>query len=1132
MLGMVISHTFYMTINYPILRAIAWASVLLVLPTAAQEPSDKPVATAPATANEAGSTLTVQAVTARLATIEGNSAIEDTVKELLRSKYEEAIQSLKEAEEDATTATTFGGSITTAPAETARIQTEQAALPSAESADVVTFEGSVEDLQQLVESSRAAQARLRGDQEKAAAELTWVKGRPLEVSARLPVVQRELADTRARLASPDFAPDPNSLRRTADRLVQQAAAVKLVNEQEMLKQEQQSQSVRAALAQARADLLTRQAENSSIALETLVTVLNTRLATQARQTVAQAEATVRNTADGDESLKPLAKEIESLAKEYETVVGELEEATEEQKGVTERIALLARKSEVIRQQSQLGRVGETMGRRLFDLRQRLPSRKALELAAIQRREVLEVRRLEALTIEEKVRGQQDFAKSFSSVSSSTATELLTTRQEMLAKLNTQYGALVRSLASIDADEGQYSENVRAIRAFVEKDLFWVKCSPPLSGETFLGIPAAIDALFGPANWAEFRQAIRSAFKAYPTRCAAFGVLLLGLLLARRRLGKALERTGTLTRRISTDRYGHTVRALYFSVLLALPIPLLLAGVSWALAQATDPTPWLRSMSKGFQLAAILAVPLQFMSAIYRPGGLGITHFGWRKTSVNRLRRTTPWFTAVYIPAMLVVEISFLSSEVTHLETLGRACFLLAQVWAAMILWFLFRPSDGILAPALRERPAPLLSRYFSFLLIGFPLVLVVLTCHGFLFTAATLSLESLMTAAIIAGAIVLYWLTLRWFAIRYRKLSLAEALAERDARREAAAAQAEGRPHDSSEVVSVDEEDEVALSSLSDQTRRLLQFLFSVGCVIAIGWYWSRTIPLFSALDEIRLAGGLSLLDLGHAALIMLVTTMSIRNLPGLLGIALLEGKEIGAGTRVAIVSLCQYALVAIGLALLFSVLNVDWAKFGWIAAALSVGLGFGLQEVVANFVCGLLLLFERPIRVGDVVTIEGNTGTVTRIQMRATTIINWDRQELVVPNKNLVTGTILNWTLTAALNRIVLKVGVAYGTDLKQARQVLLDVAADHPLILDDPAPMASFDEFADSSLNLSLRAYLPDMDNRVETITELNDEIDRRFDEADIEIAFPQRDLHLRTMAPGAGFTEPAGSTSPDLS
>jgi len=163
---------------------------------------------------------------------------------------------------------------------------------------------------------------------------------------------------------------------------------------------------------------------------------------------------------------------------------------------------------------------------------------------------------------------------------------------------------------------------------------------------------------------------------------------------------------------------------------------------------------------------------------------------------------------------------------------------------------------------------------------------------------------------------------------------------------------------------------------------------------------------------------------------------------------------------------------------------------------------------------------------VGDVVTVEGTTGTVMKIRMRATTIMNWDRQELVVPNKSLITGTILNWTLSAALTRILLHVGVAYGSDTEKARQILLAVAVDHPRILSDPPPLASFEEFADSSLTLGLRAYLPDVDNRVSTITELNAEIDKRFAEAGIEIAFPQRDLHLRS---GWAGTEPAAVKGP---
>ncbi|MGE9269875.1 MAG: mechanosensitive ion channel family protein, partial [Verrucomicrobiales bacterium] len=219
-------------------------------------------------------------------------------------------------------------------------------------------------------------------------------------------------------------------------------------------------------------------------------------------------------------------------------------------------------------------------------------------------------------------------------------------------------------------------------------------------------------------------------------------------------------------------------------------------------------------------------------------------------------------------------------------------------------------------------------------------------------------------------------------------------------------------------------------------------------------------------------------------------------------------------GVRYAVTTLGKYAVGAVAILLATQALAVDWSQFGWIAAALSVGLGFGLQEIVANFVCGIIVLFERPIRVGDIVTVGEVTGTVSRIRMRATTITNWERQEFVVPNKDFITGSLINWTLTSPLNRITLNVGVAYGTDTRLARRMLGEIAEEHPCVMEDPGPLVSFESFGDSTLNLCLRCYLPNMDNRMKTITELHEEVDRRFSEAGIEIAFPQQDLHVRTL------------------
>jgi potassium efflux system protein len=173
-----------------------------------------------------------------------------------------------------------------------------------------------------------------------------------------------------------------------------------------------------------------------------------------------------------------------------------------------------------------------------------------------------------------------------------------------------------------------------------------------------------------------------------------------------------------------------------------------------------------------------------------------------------------------------------------------------------------------------------------------------------------------------------------------------------------------------------------------------------------------------------------------------------------------------------------------------------------------------------ANFVAGLIILLERPIRVGDIVTVDDVTGVVSRIRIRATSITNWDRKEYVVPNKEFITGRLLNWTLSDKINRIVINVGLAYGSDTDRARELLLQAAKDHPLILDDPPSIATFEGFGDNSLNLVLRTYLPTLENRLEVIHELHTAIDQAFRKEGLEIAFPQRDLHVRTFPAALGI------------
>ena len=188
----------------------------------------------------------------------------------------------------------------------------------------------------------------------------------------------------------------------------------------------------------------------------------------------------------------------------------------------------------------------------------------------------------------------------------------------------------------------------------------------------------------------------------------------------------------------------------------------------------------------------------------------------------------------------------------------------------------------------------------------------------------------------------------------------------------------------------------------------------------------------------------------------------------------------------------------------------------------MTVGLGFGLQEIFANFVSGLILLFERPIRVGDIITLGDVTGTVTDIRIRATTVTNWDRKELIVPNRELITGRLLNWTLTDTTNRIVINLGLAYDTNVPEAREIILKAVRDHENVLADPGPNVTFEGFGDSCLNFVVRAYVASMDVRLSTVHELHLRIHEELQQRGIEIPFMQVDMNVRQL-PETAFANP---------
>lgn len=223
---------------------------------------------------------------------------------------------------------------------------------------------------------------------------------------------------------------------------------------------------------------------------------------------------------------------------------------------------------------------------------------------------------------------------------------------------------------------------------------------------------------------------------------------------------------------------------------------------------------------------------------------------------------------------------------------------------------------------------------------------------------------------------------------------------------------------------------------------------------------------------------------------------------------------HLGPDLQYALSRFAGYCFIAVGMFFAFKVVHLDLSAFAVMIGALGVGIGFGLQNIVSNFISGLVILAERPIAIGHRVEVGGVAGQVTRINLRSTTVVTNDNITIIVPNSYFITQAVTNWSYGDPKVRLRLPVGVAYGSDVEKLRQLLLELAAEHPAVLKEPAPAVRFLEFGDSSLNFELAVWTIDMAHRPTAFrSELYFAIERKLREHRIEIPFPQRDLHLRS-------------------
>lgn len=227
----------------------------------------------------------------------------------------------------------------------------------------------------------------------------------------------------------------------------------------------------------------------------------------------------------------------------------------------------------------------------------------------------------------------------------------------------------------------------------------------------------------------------------------------------------------------------------------------------------------------------------------------------------------------------------------------------------------------------------------------------------------------------------------------------------------------------------------------------------------------------------------------------------------------ILDRFNIEAGLQYTLARVAQYIIVVIGFLISFQFVGIDLSNLAVIFGLLSVGIGFGLQNITSNFISGLIIMFERPISVGDRVDVAGIEGDVTEINIRSTKILTLNNISIIVPNSQFVESNVVNYSHGNPTFRLDVNVGVSYSSDLDTVLEALNEVAKEHPNVMKNPKHQVHLTEFGDSSWNMQLRVWLPNVKERYVLRDELNQAIVRKFSDYDIEIPFPQRDLHVRS-------------------
>lgn len=704
------------------------------------------------------------------------------------------------------------------------------------------------------------------------------------------------------------------------------------------------------------------------------------------------------------------------------------------------------------------------------------------------------------------------------------------RRQLVDQLEQTYGSLLSAAVELQLNQHQLLETSHELRNTIDEQLFWVANARPLGLAWFQQLPANLMEELRRGEW---RQLLPVHWQ-WPGIEALAGVSLvvaaLGLLWLRRRIRERLGVLHEQIGRLRSDSQAHTPMAIGLNSLVALPGPLALGGLGIALA-AID-TELIAGLGKAIMQLALAWAFIAWARRLLVRDGVATKHFYWPSAYVARLRWLLGWLGLALVPVLLIGTLA-LEGEVV-----------LTMRPVAMLLMFAGLIAMSLMLARLILAHTPFFGIKLFRLILGLmmaavPIVLLGLIIFGYEYTALSLVGRFVITLYLLALWILVEASVVRGLAVAARRLAFKRALMRRRAQAQ------EG----SDSGLDVVDEPPLDMEQINQQSLRLSKLILLIGFALLLYLVWSDLLTVLGYLNDVAIwearegvgaelvTSALSLADVFTALLIFVLTLVMARNLPGLLEVMVLSRLELKQGSAYAIGTLLSYTIVGTGLVVSLATLGVAWSQLQWLVAALGVGLGFGLQEIFANFVSGLIILFERPVRIGDTITLGNLTGTVNRIRIRATTVTDFDRKEIIIPNKTFVTDQLINWSLSDTVTRVVLNYRVAYGSDQVLVHRLLYQAARENERVLTDPEPQVFFMSYGDGTLNFELRIFVNSLGDRLFATDELNCRVGALFEENGIDIAFDQLDIWLHRPEGAAkkvhskrtGLTQPLAHPPP---